>query len=67
MIDEDKPLSTNEVPIAMKIEIIPIIPNSVGPKILAITRVPIKEIPLNKKESAKLQINPEIVCFLDNF
>ena len=66
MSDEERPLSTREVPIAINTEIIPISPNSVGPKSLAITIVPMKETPRSKNVSAKVQINPEKVCFLNN-
>jgi hypothetical protein len=65
--DEDRPLSTNEVPIAIKTEIIPIRPNSEWTQSLAITIVPIKETPQSRNVSAKVQISQKGLFFLTLF
>lgn len=63
MIEADNPLSTKVLPSTMKILIIPINPNSLGPSSLASTREAIKAAPFKIKKSVKVQRTPDIVCF----
>src|SRR5690554_8230453 len=63
-MEAERPLSTKEVPKAINTLIIPINPNSVGPKSLARTIEAKKDNPRKTKVSVKVQRIPESVfCF----
>ena len=64
--EEDKPLSIRELPTAIKIAIMPMSPNSLGPNRRARISWAAKALPFNKTVSKNVHIRPEKVCFFND-